>query len=281
MSARLRPFFEFVSRPTFFARAAVLALLAVAAVAPPKAAAQDEEARVHFSAGASYYSRGDYARALEEFQLAQTLSGRPELFYNIALCHQQLGDLTAAEAALNRYLQESRNVQDRETIEARLENLRLRIRQRDEAAAAAAAAAAANANSTQTTNPDEDESEDDASRPPPPGWTYIGFGVAGAGAIGWATFGGLALSNRNSIADGCGAAMACTDDDVATMDRLALLSDISMGVTIAGAALGIVGLVVPRHAADDAAAASTATLMVTPILNARTGTLGVSVGGRF
>ena len=73
------------------------------------ARADDETARLHFQAGAKEFEAGRYEAALASFSAAYELSGRPELLYNIALCHEELGRYGEAADHLRRYLDEVEN----------------------------------------------------------------------------------------------------------------------------------------------------------------------------
>ena len=232
------------------------------AVVPMGAAAQggdDELARVHFEAGSSYYDRGEYERAISEFERSYELSQRPTLFYNLSLAHQQLGQSREAADYLGRYLSEVENVPNRANLERRLQNLRNRI-------------------SSETTSPQPNTSDastvpatpppDVAPPPPPPEvnttpamttppataetsdgggvplGSIVAFSAAGAGLVMMATFGLLAISEQSSIEDGCGATQSCSSDDVSTMDTFALLSDLGLGMAVVGTGLGLLFLFV-------------------------------------
>ena len=89
------------------------AALAASPSSTVRVQAQDDRARLHFQAGASYYEAGDYEDALREFQRSHALSQRSELFYNFSLCYQQIGDLDNAALYLRRYLDEVESIENR------------------------------------------------------------------------------------------------------------------------------------------------------------------------
>ena len=120
---------------------------------PTVASAQDDPGRIHFQAGASDYESGDYQHALGEFQRAYDLSQRTQLFYNISLCYQQLGDLEHAVEFLGRYLNEVEEIPNRAALERRQENLTQRLE------AERAAAAATGTTTTDTTTSDTTTSD--------------------------------------------------------------------------------------------------------------------------
>ncbi len=115
---------------------AVAVLLAVGvlgagtALGQQPAGSSDAEAQIHFQSGRLHFERGDYEQALDEFQSAHRLSGRPALLYNIYLCQQSLGQNAAAAETLERYLaQGTVSAEERPNLEARLENLRRRAQE--------------------------------------------------------------------------------------------------------------------------------------------------------
>lgn len=93
------------------------------------ARAEDDEhlARIHAQAANDYYNKADYEKALKEFQETYRLSKRPQFLYNIAVCHERLGNLELAVDNLERYLRELPEASDRGTIEDRIRNLKARI----------------------------------------------------------------------------------------------------------------------------------------------------------
>jgi Tfp pilus assembly protein PilF len=110
------------------ALALMLSSLALLCMVPAGAAAQssDEQARLHSQVAASYYQQADYESALREFHAAYRLSQRAQLFFNMSLCYQQLGDLDEAIAYLERYLAKVTEIENRPSLEQRLGNLRSR-----------------------------------------------------------------------------------------------------------------------------------------------------------
>src|SRR5690348_7876731 len=62
-----------------------------------------EVARKHFNAGRSFYDKGEYERALDEFQAARRVRPHPALDYNIARCLDRLEQYEDAIAAYERY----------------------------------------------------------------------------------------------------------------------------------------------------------------------------------
>lgn len=90
---------------------AILAVFAVVAtLAPVTASAQPEsEARTqaagHVRQGQAFFQRGDFERALTEYQTALDLSAEPSLIFNIALCHDRANRPEEALKMFQRYLE--------------------------------------------------------------------------------------------------------------------------------------------------------------------------------
>ena len=124
------------------------------------------------------------------------------------------------------------------------------------------------------------------AKPPPPKGTlsplvYVGFGLAGAGAIVGGITGAFALSDAGSANDLCGAhgKRACATSAAASAaeakrtegETVATVSTISFIVAGVGAAVGITGLILPRSKPKSTSAS------IAPVLG-----LGYAgLGGRF
>ena len=156
------------------ARIAVAIACSMAAVTVVHAqASSDDRARQHFEAGRSYYDTGDYELALREFNRAYELSGRAQLYYNIALTYERLADLPRAIDTLQRYLAEASDIPNRRTLELKLVNLRKR---QDEQQAAPPPPADATASQTPPPPPGpsvdaKPPAEEPAPAPPQPATT--------------------------------------------------------------------------------------------------------------
>jgi tetratricopeptide (TPR) repeat protein len=259
--------------------ALLVALSWLTAIQPVSAQeAEGDVGRNQFLSGRSYYDLGEYENALREFERAQQLSGRPELYYNIYLCHQQLGNLEKAVEYLDKYLTEVPNVENGDTLRIRLENLRRRLAEQPAGETGATEPVAGGETGAPIAPPPPvDEGDAAAAEPTEPASgggiptpALISFAAAGAGVIAMALFGVLALSEQSSLEDGCGASMTCSSDDVSSLDTLALLSDIGLGVAVVGAALGVTFILT-----DDGGGSTSATTADT----VRLSPFGVS--GRF
>jgi hypothetical protein len=105
---------------------------------------------------------------------------------------------------------------------------------------------------------------------------FVGFGVAGAGVIAGGITGLLAMSKSSDVEDQCNGDVcplsAEEDNDSAT--TLAHVSTISFAVAGAGAAVGVLGLLLSGSSDEPAASAG---LTLEPIV----GPTSLGVRGRF
>lgn len=104
-------------------RCAALVALLVPAVSFSQAADIDL-AKQHYQTGRLHYERGDFDKALAEFEAAYRLSPRPELQYNIAQACERLLYYDRALFAYEAYLLGRPNAPDRKFVESRIEFLK-------------------------------------------------------------------------------------------------------------------------------------------------------------
>ncbi len=215
-----------------------LLLLALRLVVAPAAHAQqtagsdDERARVHFESGGVHFEAGDYESALREFDAAYALSHRPELLYNIYLCEERLGHLPEAIEKLEAFLSSDLDIPNRDTLTQRLENLRRRE-------------AGDTSVSIEPEEPAATETESSGANVP----AIVSFVTGGVGAVLWGTFGILAALEHSDLNGTCGA--DCPPGDVDPLRTFDIVADIGFGVTLAGAALGVVFLLIGSGDSDD------------------------------
>jgi tetratricopeptide (TPR) repeat protein len=62
------------------------------------------QARVHFDRGRTYFEVNDYRKAIAEFKAAHIEKPDPAFLYNIAECHQRLGEASEALLFYQRFL---------------------------------------------------------------------------------------------------------------------------------------------------------------------------------
>lgn len=200
----------------------------------------DELARRHFDSGAAYLEESDYDNALKAFQKAYELSHRPEILLNIATVQERRGDLPAAIAALQQYLDAAPNGDRAETTRIRLENLQKRLAEAPPPPPPAPPPAA-------TTAPPAPPPAATTTPPPPPPAppqtkpnylpAYVAFGVGGAGVVTAVITGILANGKYQDAKDSC--SPHCTDAQIASAKSLALVSTIATGVAVVGAGVGL------------------------------------------
>jgi hypothetical protein len=266
----------------------VALVLGLGLAASARADATDERGRFHFQAGASYYEAGDYEDALREFERAHDVSQRPELFYNISLCHQQLGHLAEAADYLQKYLEQVENIPNRVNLERRLQNLQARLEAREageaepepesepDAQVAPAAAPPPGPGTfegdTRTVGVDRDD-----GRKGVPLAAILGWSIGGSLLLGGAITGIMALGERSNLQDDpCSVTRTC---DVSRLDRLSLMTDILIPVGLTAAVVGTVLFFVLRNRGGGESPSSPA-VQVSPWVDPMGGG-GATLGGRF
>lgn len=97
---------------------ALVSLSAPAALWAEEAA--PESAAEHFRRGGELYAEGLYREALAEFEAAQRLAPHPSNLFNMARCHENLGEAAAALAQYRAALEVSESPTERADIERRV-----------------------------------------------------------------------------------------------------------------------------------------------------------------
>ncbi|HEU4405265.1 MAG TPA: hypothetical protein VFS43_08255 [Polyangiaceae bacterium] len=167
-------------------RLAAAAALALAALAAAPAALADEpagdaaakraQAVTRLNAeGTALFKARDYRKALERFTEAYGLEAEPDLLYNIARCHEALGEDAAAIETYGRYLEQpGADAEGRARAEEKLRTLR-------QARAAAEAGGGRPAGGGAGAPPGAARAPAGRSFSP---WTWVALGVGGAAAAG-------------------------------------------------------------------------------------------------
>jgi tetratricopeptide (TPR) repeat protein len=240
-------------------RTLVLLAFAGGLLVPAGAAAQgssDELARRHFDSGTAYLEESDYENALKAFQKSYDLSKRPAILLNIATVQERRGDLKAAIAALDGYLQAEPNGEHAETTRLRIQNLTKRLEAEAQPVPAPPPAP------PPPPPPPEPPAPAPAKAPAPASGksklpAFIAFGIGGAGAVTAVVTGILANSEYRNAEDEC--SPRCSDEQVATGKTLAWVSTIATGVAVVGAGVGITLFLT---SSGDGAAATAPTIRV-------------------
>lgn len=116
--------------------------LGLALLAPALASAQQEvssgsdaEARGLFEAGRAAYTRGSYEAALDHFERAYELSGRPMMLFNIGQAADRARHDARAIEAFEAYLEQQPDAPNRAMVENRLEVIRSAAEDRNDTGA--------------------------------------------------------------------------------------------------------------------------------------------------
>lgn len=105
--------------------ALVAAALAAALLAgPPPAQADDvADAKAHLRSGADLYRAGRWREAIAEFEEAYRLKPHGAIRFNVAQCHERLGEWPAALLGYHDYLREVPDAKDRAAVRATIHRL--------------------------------------------------------------------------------------------------------------------------------------------------------------
>jgi tetratricopeptide (TPR) repeat protein len=113
--------------PALILSSAIAAASTLSWQSPARAQDESSLALEIFEAGSAYYKQGSYDKALEQFEEAYRLDPLPELLYNIAQCHERLQQLPAAIDAYQRYLEQDPGAEDRQAVEQKIEKLQAKL----------------------------------------------------------------------------------------------------------------------------------------------------------
>ncbi|MEM6961969.1 MAG: hypothetical protein AAF355_09745 [Myxococcota bacterium] len=210
-------------------------------------AQSDERARLHFASGSSYFNVADYDNALREYQSAYELSGRPELLYNIALCHERLGDLRQAVEHMGRFLSEVEDIENRATLEERYANMQRRLERQFSSGMQESSLQRVEPTSTEApeqlpqAEPQLQSATESSEKPEKvrsiPVAAIASFVGAGVGVTTFAVFGGLALAKNNDL-ESC----SPNCDSTGNLRTYTALADVGLGLAVVGSALGVLFL---------------------------------------
>jgi tetratricopeptide (TPR) repeat protein len=230
--------------PSFICHLAAGSALALAALtaAPPAraqegggdAAAKRAQTVTRLNAeGTAFFKARDYRKALERFNEAYGLEAEPDLLYNIARCHEALGESALAIEKYARYVEQpGADAEGRARAEEKLRSLRQAQAAGDArgpkgGAGAARPAAAGSAPEGRSYSP----------------WTWIALGVGGAAAAGGTVLflGGVRDHNEVTDAPNYGKAGESTQPSSLTRARAQELVDAGDQKKLIGVALWGVG----------------------------------------
>ena len=268
-------------RRCLFAATLMLALPFVEARAESDPDA-DREAHDYYLKGEGHYAAGRYRKAATAFERAYQLSKRPELLFNIGNAYERLGEYKKAAENLRRYaadpqakgrdlvrerigrLEAAHEQQVKESRE--LQQARLRKEQAERTRAVAPTAAPGESTSTRRLI------------------AYVCLGV-GAAALGTSLGLGLAARKAGDDAEENCLNGICLDGAESNIDkqkRLALATDITLGVGLAAAGTGAFLLIYDWLSSGEESNAQSASQPAFSVQPAWSTTgAGLSLAGRF
>lgn len=88
---------------------------------------QTEKARVAFGAAQKLYQASRFAEALKKFEEAQALKPHPVIVFNIARCHELMGNSAQALKAYREYLRLSPDATDKAAVQASIAKLEKKV----------------------------------------------------------------------------------------------------------------------------------------------------------
>ncbi len=221
----------------------------------PKAAAAEvtraERAQALHDEAAALYERGEYRVAIDKLEEALKLdpSGR-ELVYNLALIHERLGDIDAAEGYYRRYLEMEKDGRVREKVHAtlkRLEGARKELSRGGTPLTVAAPRAL-------EASPPLEPAQEPPQRRRYTGWVIVLTSIAGSGLLASTAFGISAIAHNpgGSARTGGGVSIGDLQANAATAHRDAMVADISFltGAIAGGVAIYLYAAGRPSRAPD-------------------------------
>ncbi|MEM9068065.1 MAG: tetratricopeptide repeat protein [Myxococcota bacterium] len=191
----------------------------------------DQAAALVFQAGTTEFEEGRFEAALDHYQTAYRLSGRPALLYNIALCHDRLEQKDEAIAFYDRFVRESPNHPAVRRASARLEILRESERRPR--------------GDTDDTDDTDDPNDDDSASSPNRRGPALLLSVASASLISWGSAGLIARNRYRNADRACG--RDCSNSRKRGIRRPSRTADVSLGVGVVAAVGGLVWLMVERR----------------------------------
>lgn len=210
-------------------------------------AALDERAQRHWGSGMAYLDEDNYAKALEAFEKAYELSGRPRILLAIAVTHERRGDLGQAIATLDEYLRLAPTADNSASIRAHRDELQaqhdeqvqsMNDAKKDEVKTTRADESVARATPEKQTGsvglPPRDTGAED-----PATWRWTAFGVGVASGVAATVSGLLAWKKYDELERGCGGAGYCTDQETQTGRTMAVVSTVLTGVSVLGLGVGL------------------------------------------
>lgn len=193
----------------------LLVLLQASAQEPPTdtAPSADERARTLFDNGSVLYSEGRYGAAIEAWNEAYSLSGRPLILYNIANAQERSGDLRGAIDTLDRY-RALAPAEERDTLARRIAAMEERLAAVERRASLSPGAIAA-------------------------------FSVSGASFAAGTVYGIASVASQRQLEDLCvdGLCPGHARKPLQQQQRRAVTADVLFGVGLVAAGVGVAQVV--------------------------------------
>ncbi len=181
----------------------------------PESDSQQDVALARYLEGEQHYAAGRYELAVEDFEVAFKLSGKPELHFNIANCHERAGNYAAAAASLETFLA-SANPPEPEVLRERIWRLKRRIEtqkkeleqaveERAEQLRAQERVAEQSAVQPRQNSPESALNIDVQKRDSKPSFVpaYLTIAVGGTGMVAGLIFAGISRSAGDDAASDC------------------------------------------------------------------------------
>ena len=109
----------YMGRP-FMLPALLAFVLLQAPLAAPGGPAEQERFKAYFTKGESLYGAGEYGAAIWNFRKADTIRLTPEVVYDLAKCHEKLGDVAFTTYYFRQYLKRAPNASDALSVAERV-----------------------------------------------------------------------------------------------------------------------------------------------------------------
>jgi tetratricopeptide (TPR) repeat protein len=211
-------------------------------------AALDERAQRHWGSGMAYLDEGDYAKALEAFDKAFALSGRPRILLAIAVTHERRGDLGHAIASLDEYLRLAPNANNAASIRTHRDELQAQHDEQlqhmsdakhDEGKTAGTTKPALVPSTSERSGASLDATQDPRSSQTSSTLRWTAFGVGIASGVAATVSGALAWKKYGELEDGCGASGFCSEQEMQTGRTMAWVSTVLSGVAVVGLGVGV------------------------------------------
>ena len=204
--------------------------------------ARGEELYLH---GQRLYEEGDYANAIDAWQLGYDTTEAPLFLYNIAAAHERDGDYGAAAETLRAY-RDVAPPEERATLSRRIANLEARVQDAQDAQERREAEArAANVERVAQTSAAEATQDADSVRAFGPG-QWAATGVALSALAGGVVLGVQSRSLLDDVEDLCvnGTCLETAQDDYTRGRRMAIGADVLFGVAGVSALSAIISAAV-------------------------------------